>query len=394
MSISSLLSPSGEPSVQDSLWHIALSTNSGQTDFKYVFDIYNGTNQLIRVKLFPDPTNGRGYFDAGPIVRNEITYDWFKPVSGYAQTMELPQPNVSGQIAVTYNVRVGEDWSGVTTLNMASGNVTAYNWTPPLFKRRQQDTSTFGNYKWFTNRPKLLKCKLDEPLYIPYRATGSTYQFTLKTYGFNNSLITTYNATISPKSSTNPYLQLNVGTEAVNASLTNAIDENVMYYTLQQGTGELLTIYVDCDPRYESVNLVFMNAYGMFDTARFNLASRLTMDVERKSFEKNGLTFNNTSVGYYTNYYDVNNVYNETKINYGSKANWSYNLTMDYPTDEEYQWLAELMVSPQIYALIDGDFYPVTIKNTNYEYSTYQNNKLKVLQVDIEMNQTRYGYLR
>jgi hypothetical protein len=394
MSISSLISPSGEPSVQDSLWHIALSTNSGQTDFKYVFDIFNGTEQLIRVKLFPDPTNGRGYFDAGPIVRNEITYDWFQPVAGYAETLDLPQPSVSGQIAVTYNVRVGEDYSGVTTLNLASGNVTAYNWSVPLFKRKQQDTSTFGNQKWFTNRPKIIKCKIDEPLFIPYRTTGSTYQFTLKTYGFNNSLINTYSATIISKISTNPYLQLNVGPEAINNSLSNLIDENVMYYTLQQGTGELLKVYVDCDPRYEGINLAFINSYGMFDTARFNLARKLTMDTERKSFEKNGLTFNNTSVGYYTNYYDVNNVYNETKINYGSKTNWSYNLTMDYPTDEEYQWLAELMVSPQIYALIDGDYYPVTIKNTNYEYSTYQNNKLKALQIDIELNQTRYGYLR
>jgi hypothetical protein len=77
---------------------------------------------------------------------------------------------------------------------------------------------------------------------------------------------------------------------------------------------------------------------------------------------------------------------------------------MNYPTDEEYRWLSELIASPQIYAKFpeaDNDFnglyislMPVTIKNTNYEYSTNQNNGLKVLEIEVEMNQTRYGFLR
>jgi len=39
-------------------------------------------------------------------------------------------------------------------------------------------------------------------------------------------------------------------------------------------------------------------------------------------------------------------------------------------------------------------FMTVTIKNTNYEYSTNQNNGLKALEIEIELNQTRYGFLR
>ena len=77
----------------------------------------------------------------------------------------------------------------------------------------------------------------------------------------------------------------------------------------------------------------------MFETARFGLVSRLSMDTERKTFVKNDYKFNNTSVDYYDQY----NVYNESKINYGSKTNWQYKLTMDYPSDTEYQWLNELI---------------------------------------------------
>ena len=94
------------------------------------------------------------------------------------------------------------------------------------------------------------------------------------------------------------------------------------------------------------------------------------------------------------NYYDALNVYRESKINYGSKANLSYKLTMDYPTDAEYQWLSELITSPQVYMELDGSYYPVIIKETNYEFSKYQNNQLRAFEVNVDVNQTRYGYRR
>ena len=110
-------------------------------------------------------------------------------------------------------------------------------------------------------------------------------------------------------------------------------------------------------------------------------------------FNRLNKTFGNTSVNYYTDAVD-GMVYNESKINFSSKTNWTYKLTMDYPTDGEYQWLSELILSPQIYAELDGDYYPVTIKNTNYEYNQNIVNGLKTLDLEIELNQTRYAFTR
>jgi hypothetical protein len=67
---------------------------------------------------------------------------------------------------------------------------------------------------------------------------------------------------------------------------------------------------------------------------------------------------------------------------------------MDFPTDDEFQWLWELIVSPQIYALIDGYYYPVNIRNTNYEYLEQKWAGLRTLELDIDINQTRYGFRR
>lgn len=391
MSISTLINPTGEVSVQDDLWHIAHSTLSGSTDFKYVFDIYNGATQLIRAKVFPEPTNGRGYFNAAKVVGNEMTFAWFTPTAS-GMAMALYQPNTSGEVAITYQVRVGEELTGTTTLNLASGSVTAFNYVPGVFNRRQVTTAAFAQ-KFLTNRPRYATAKIGEKILVPFKGTG-THRIFINTYNGGNSLIANSEVTATTNITTG-YLQMDIGSAAVNSAVgSSIITDAVKYYDvyLQKSSvnTETFRVYLDCDPRYTTINLYFINQYGMFDTARFGLASRLNMNVERKQFERRDFSFANSSV----NYYDANNVYRESVVNFGSKSEWQYKLTMDYPTDAEYQWLAELINTPQVYAEIDGDFYPVSIVETNYEYSTYQNNRLKVFEVTINLNQKRYGFQR
>lgn len=391
MSISTLINPTGEVSVQDDLWHIAHSTLSGSTDFKYVFDIYNGATQLIRAKVFPEPTNGRGYFNAAKVVGNEMTFAWFTPTAS-GMAMALYQPNTSGEVAITYQVRVGEELTGTTTLNLASGSVTAFNYVPGVFNRRQLTTAAFAQ-KFLTNRPRYATAKIGEKILVPFKGTG-THRIFINTYDGGNSLIANSEVTATTNITTG-YLQMDIGSAAVNSAVgSSIITDAVKYYDvyLQKSSvnTETFRVYLDCDPRYTTINLYFINQFGMFDTARFGLASRLNMNVERKQFERRDFSFANSSV----NYYDANNVYRESVVNFGSKSEWQYKLTMDYPTDAEYQWLAELINTPQVYAEIDGDFYPVSIVETNYEYSTYQNNKLKVFEVTINLNQKRYGFQR
>lgn len=392
MSIVSLINPSGLPSLQDNLWSIAHSNNSGQTDFKYVFDVFVDGVQLVRTKVYPEPSNGRGYFDAMPVVKNEITYGWFNPVNNN-YGLNLTQSETLNQ--KTYQIRVGEDYSGSTYLNLASGNITAYNYSAPLFKRRQINISQKEG-DWLTNRPLFIKAKRTDKILIPFFDTQVHFFPEVKCYNASNQLIANLR---DDNFDYSKYAQLDIGVEAVNKYFLifagrKIITNATAYYTIQMQNGgiesSIIRVDIDCNPMYESYNLYFINAYGMFDTARFDLAARLTMDVERKTFEQRNYRFNNSSV----DYYDANNVYNESKINYGSKSNHSYKLTMNYPTDAEYIWLAELIVSPQIYAEIDGDYYPVTIKSNNYEYSTYTNNRLKAFDIEIELNQTRYNFAR
>jgi hypothetical protein len=395
MAITSLISPSGYTSVQDDLWHIALSNNSGQTDMKYVFDVFKGGTQLVRVKVFPEPSNGRGYFNASNVIRNEVVFDWFVPRNSVNERASWLTTSDT-LVELTYQIRVGEDFSGVTTLNMASGNVTAYNYTPPMLKRRQVNIGQKLN-NWLSNRPLRIKAKTTDKILIP--SFGSDIQYlSIQPYNINNVPLGGF---AYPNSSAKKYNQMDIGVEAINRISSsnysfNVITSQVAYYIVDMRTisFEYITptirVDIDCDPRYTCMNLYFINHYGMYDTARFNLAQKKMMSIDRKGFQQNEYKYNNTSV----DYYDTNNVYRESKINFNTKTNWTYRLTMDYPTDAEYEWLSELMDSPQIYAEIDGNYYPVTIKATNYEYMKYQNDGLKELVVEIEMNQTRYNFRR
>lgn len=376
MAITNIGYPSGSPSVQDTLWHV-FDSNITSADLKYVVDLYVGGVQQVRVKLYPEPSTGIGYFDAGPIVRNTMTYQWLTPNSNVL----MCQPSVSGQVAQTYQYRIGEEYSGVTYLNLASGNVTAYNFVAPTFKRKVADLSAY-NGKAMSNRPSVINASLGDNIYIGAKDVSG---LVVSTYNASNVKIadTTYSL-----GNTKAFAQLNVGSPALN-NPTAVITSAVKYYTITLGSSSF-RVNIDCNPKYESHNLHFMNHLGMFDTAKFDLASRLTMDVDRKTFTKRDYSLGATLVSYY----DANGKYNDSKVNYLNKKDYSYRLTMNAPSDAEYEWLAELIDSPQVYFEQDGYFYPVSIKATNFEYSKYVNNRLRVFEVDIDINQTRFSQLR
>lgn len=376
-------SPSGTPSVQDNMWHVMTSDNSGVTGMKYVIDIWVNGEQKIRVKPVPEPGTGEAYFDAGPTVRNYMKYEWFEPINTSAY---VAQPDDSGDMSIRYSIRVGEDVSGVTTLNMASGEVTGYNWAAPLFQRRVVTLNDKLN-KWLTNRPVTFNTDEGENLFVGFYTNTSLVLKVDKFDYSNNQIGSTLSGTTQVVS--NGFLQCNIGTTALSATLSTTFD-NVKYYDVWFNSLDKVRVFIQCNNKYEPVLIHFLNRWGMYDTQRFDLVSRLTMDVERKSFEGKGYAFNGNSVDYKSS----SNRYYETKVNYSNKANWIYKLTADAMTDDEYVWMADLISSPQILMEVDGYFYPVTLKNNNYEYSKNVNNKLRALELEFEMNQTRYTQLR
>lgn len=384
MAITINTSPTGSPSVHDGLWHVCTSDNSGSTDMKYVFDIWVNGIQKIRVKQSPEPVTGKAYFDAGPVVRNSMTYAWFEPINSSAYVAE---PDMSGQIGIVYALRIGEDVSGVTTTNMASGEVSGYNWAPGMFKRRVVGLTDKLN-KWLTNKPLTTSTKLAENLFIGFY-TNASLVLKCEKFDYGNNIIGT---TLSGSTTVieNGFVQMNIGTTALSATLSTTFDAEVKYYDVWFNALEKIRVYITCSAKYTPIPLHFLNRFGLYDTHRFDLVNKLSMDIDRKNFGQRDYVFNGNSV----DYLNSNNRYYEGKINYSNKAMWSYALTSDAISDTEYEWLAELFTSPQILAEIDGYFYPVTIEKTSYDYRQNVIDRLKAFEVEIKLNSSRYTQLR
>jgi len=408
MAITTYNEPSGYPSVQDSLWHAAISDASGLTNFKYVFDVYdtNG-NQLIRSKVYPDVNDGWGYFDAGSVVRNEVDFSWFEVIDSGILIKNLQ----SGQNEISYTVKVGEEYniaaSGITNLAQATGTITAYNFFPGLFDRRQIDVSLFDT-KYYTNRPKgflppYSSLSLDSRCRYGYTSWGEDFlvglndsgsvSVVVKKYSQYNVLLSTNSKSINMGAA--QIKQLNIGMKAINSEFSSSIfsiADTDGYYVVIIGD-QAFMLNIKCHGESTPINLYFMNAFGVFDTARFNCTNKLSMMDTRKKYSRKEVIFSGGEVKYFTNN-GGKNVFNETAINYAQDLAWTYKLMMDFPTDDEWEWLAELVFSPQIYMAINDQYYPVTIKNTNYDYNKQLWAKLKTFELEIEVNQKRQGFRR
>ena len=59
-------------------------------------------------------------------------------------------------------------------------------------------------------------------------------------------------------------------------------------------------------------------------------------------------------------------------------------MNSDWLTDVDYQWLSELVLSPDVYVEDEGELYPVTITGTNYEFKEHIVDGLINLMVDVE----------
>jgi hypothetical protein len=383
---------SGELSVQSPQWISVLSSNKDLTNFKYIFDIYdvNG-EQLVRAKIYPNVKDGYGYFDVSSVIRNEVNFQWLNVDPGNYMKLHSCDPNNNEQ-EIPYSIFVGEEYnvgaSGIMNVGLASGGTTAYNFTYNPFNRTSNPISElYGDY--FTNRPRNGYTAWGERFFVGFYYSG-TVPIEIKKYDCNNALVstTTFNKNLSSKN----FHQLDIGMETLNNESGTSIfsdADTCGYYTVKIN-GKIFRIDIKCDGNHTPINLHFMSGLGMYDTARFDCVSKLNMAATRKSYGRNDVSFASGQVTYIS----PDNIYNETKINYSQSIDWTYKLMMNFPTDAEWEFLSELIYSPHILMEIDGFFYPVTIKNTSYEYFKQIYAKLKTFEIEVEVNQKRTGFRR
>jgi hypothetical protein len=345
-------------------------------NYKFIADVYVNGTMVARIKKIPNPDTLIGIFNVGQVVRNYLATT-FNPTASVLVAQQLG----SAAFFLSIQVKFGEEYSTTTTLNVTvdSARVFFNNYNGRLVG---VDSSLAAlTNKVASSRPAIAEVLLTTSHYfIPYfPTTTDAVSFTVTPTGGGSA----YSTTFIP-SAANTLQILNIAPAVLNALQAGTINASTRYYTVQIGS-ESYRIDLICEPIYTVYPVHFLNKYGGWESKLFNKLSRRTIDITKKDYGKISYTVDASGVVSKRN---TNGVYNETRSVYASQFTEKLTVNSDILTDAEYAWLEQLVVSPMVYLQDGSYFFPVAIKESNYEPKKVINDDLTNLTLSFEFGNT------
>lgn len=216
-----------------------------------------------------------------------------------------------------------------------------------------------------TNAPTKQYVRLEDSAFLGhYRTDGNdtTVDYSILTYDATGTLIDGSNVNINLyTASATPYaFQHGVGPANILVDYPSLLGSDVAYYMIQYvGTGSvtsdvtgLLQYWIDrdCDETYE--RFFFMNQWGFYDSFNFKGAkvrtasskferTRMQRTLGRQSDQTTNLT-----------------------PTIGNIKGISYTAHSGLIKEDELLWLEELITSPEVYVVRNGNYFPVIIRDS------------------------------
>ena len=403
MAISIITSPPAFSGLHAPIWHVVLSSNVLQPDFRYIFVIKIGGVPVATLKVLPyDTALYHGQIDVSRILRSYIRS--YFDLSGTTPFIIRTNAHV-----VEYDVEYKEEYGGsITSGGIADTSHTAYNAYAGDTPQDTADTPSedYTSVHWLTDRPMVndkslvpvnfpkhdIRMPRNGNFFISYQNTPSyAIEVYLREVDEDGALMGGADFVLGPLTMLqNGLLVLNLNLEWINAAAwstptplpTNAAGYKLFIY---DGTDQTDTIFVRwlCEPRVPATPLHFLNRLGGFDTYYFQGPTRRSLELEKRNFEKIGMV---KDLGVTPREYTAaTQVYADTTVQYHTKHNWTRKLSTTYLDDDTHNFLWQLIASPQVYLEIDGWYYPVTIKTNNWNERLNRFDRMFTLDLEITM---------
>ena len=397
MAITILDTPVTYSTFNDDLWFVTSSTNSGTTNFKFVYDILVNGNLVSRTKSFPD-VSGYGIFNSAPIVR-AFNSNYFEP-SGTSILVES-----NDKLKINYVVEFREEVSGsISVFPDVSGSYSAYNYTIPLFADEYKTdalnlvtyedsllTTSFSD-NLLTERGEETEIEFGDNFYVSYwRKTGGTYIAIVDVINENNTIATSVSGTIVLSGEFNMFnlKASNVNTWA-GSTIINSNTYGYDFYIFNATNSRKIKLRQKCNSKYQSYNLHFLNRVGGYDTMKFGLVNKRNSEYEKSYFRRNEWQLTGSQMSKVDSY----NRYNESNINYNIQHKNTYHLISNWVSGQDFEWLSQLVSSPIVYMEVQGAYFPVTIVNNTYNYKLEISDKLFNFEIDVEVGKKINGQFR
>jgi len=204
-------------------------------------------------------------------------------------------------------------------------------------------SSGIGQYLMssYTDSKEILKSTLNE---LSFLCNGGTNTRALVTYYNGNALISTQTVALTTANRTDV---------TVNGSYNSlAVPPTATKYTIAlervSNGNDLSPTYtynlVDACSKYPTLNVYFQNKWGAYDSFIFNLKSTKNDSINRKTYQKQD------------RYLQTYNAYDPAIRVYDSEIKTKHTLNTDWITQEQLNWLSELVESNNVQFSYDSDY--------------------------------------
>ncbi len=412
--------PQNYRTVYNPIEYVATSNQTAQNRFKYLFDVYDGVTKIASLKVPADP-NGYGRADIHGICESYIKTDLGEINTTANADGFTDNPNSYKE----FTVKIGEEWFVGSTLNSNPDqeirDAIVYNGCLPNYRvngvnfAEYQATNYYTNYtdnlpnrRWLTNAPKgtgvngnnqsveltdegwiyFLYDHTSNPItnaqYITFDSSGgviSTFEIDNNVTLLGDKYMLKIPCAPNSINNINP-TEFSIGTPPV---ITSSVASYKIFLldTISSVSSEEIYFNVDSECRYETRRLEFLNSLGGFDYFNFTKVSKKSEEIERKFYKQNADNLDGSGV---INY----NLADREKVQYYTKSMPKMKLTSDWVDAQTFNWLLELIDSPEIYLHEHGERIAVQNIEGNWEEKRANVDRVFNLEVNLEFSIDNY----
>lgn len=358
------------------------SDNVAEPAFQYLADVYVDAVKIARFRLDPEPDFDAGLVDISEVLRSQI------------QSVLCSLTSDKGifdvkDSTVEYELKIGEAYevAGVPTEFPDLAVETGIAYFGALKGRDFVDYSKNPSAPqvdsiFSTNAPRIQNIDIGEFGCLQLLTESSTTVTKLVIEVFTGGLSVIHEVTTAIVN-TNAYAfasspglinlidPSNFVVPPVQPIITSTNTKYTVEVVLSTGTTEKFTFNISPNcTKYDGVRLWWLNREGGFDSFTFELVSRSSVQIQRKSMKRTPKRLKaDLSVEY--------SKADRTNVNYCNISRDFMLINSNWLTQEESAWLEELADSSEIYWEDDGELISVhEISDAGYEVRKRQNEQI------------------
>jgi len=384
MAVKVLASPTSPNVTGTKLVYSISSSLATNPQYQYVVDVKESGSATLLTRLYAYPNEfSTGIVEVSRILADRLEYDndW-KTTGGTLATDSYKEfilhysESYGTSISSSTTVYAGGATSDIKVfLGSVDPNAGSFNYTPNntfhLLSDQPTGKISKGNH-------------VTVPLYLPPFSVVGTKELRVEFVSASGDIISaTDTGALTGADYEIEQYAIGSGSTLFGNDFENSDWQFMKVY--DSGSSLLTTFELEEACNDEQTTFVFVNNYGYYDYYTVGNPERKSTDLKRNSFDKPNVDYSS-----YQSTYDITR---RGTDQYNIKFTDKYEITTDYISKAESDWLTQMLDSSEVFVQENGDFKPIVITNADYRWNM-SNNRTKLFQYTIQYRYANQRYDR